>query len=159
MGEQNHHCSVVRVETSGIMIEGASGSGKTSVALGLIDVARARGLDAALICDDQALLTVDCGKLVASAPAATSGLAEIRGYGVAEHAFEPSCAITLIGRLVPDRDVERMPETESETLMGIQLPLVRLPERHEQQSMRILLAMAGEAVTGRKPAKIPEAGG
>jgi len=157
MNQQNRHCSVVRVADTGVLIEGASGSGKTSLALGLIDIARLRGLNAALICDDQALLAVCDGELVASAPAATSGLAEIRGYGLAEFSFEPSCAIGLIGRLVSDNEIKRMPEAETAKLMGVTLPMVRLPERHEQQSVRILLARIGKSSTGPAEAKKHEA--
>jgi len=152
MTASNHHCSVVVVEGAGMLIEGSSGSGKTSLALGLVDTAAARGLKAVLVSDDQAMIEVRAGRLVASAPAAICGLAEIRGHGIASFPFQPACEVSLVARMVPDGEVARMPEPERTAMMGVTLPLVRLPERHEQQSVRILLAWLGEhrkAAAGR----------
>ena len=139
-GQPNRHCSVVVIDGCGVLIEGRSGTGKTSLALGLVDTATARGLRAALVSDDQAILQVRQGELVASAPTAISGLAEIRGYGIAEIRSETKCAIALVGRLVADEAVERMPEPKTTLIEGIELPLLELPQRHEQQSARIVLA-------------------
>ncbi|MEZ5872955.1 MAG: HPr kinase/phosphorylase [Nitratireductor sp.] len=140
----NHHCSVVEIAGAGVMIEGASGSGKTSLALGLVDVARSRGLEAALVCDDQALVTGKGGILTASCPPTIEGMAEIRGFGIAR--MEPHLptthhtAIRLVVRLVDDEFVERMPESKTTEICGVRLALVECPVRHEAQGIRIVLA-------------------
>lgn len=136
----NHHCSVVQIDGAGVMIEGASGSGKTSLALGLIDTARARGLAASLVSDDQALLSVAGERLVASAPAAIAGLAELRGYGIARVEHVDCCEIDVVGRLDADEGLPRMAEPGRTTIKGVELPLLHLPGRHEQQAARIVLA-------------------
>jgi serine kinase of HPr protein (carbohydrate metabolism regulator) len=140
MPRANRHCSVVTINGTGVLIEGRSGAGKTSVALGLIDTAKARGIAAALVSDDQSLIEVRENRLFASAPAAIAGQAEIRGYGLAPIATVTEGRVGLVARLVPDEGIERMPEPKTVTVLGVELPLVELPERHEQQSVRIVLA-------------------
>ena len=46
------------------MIEGKSGAGKTSLALGMLNAARIRGVDFAMVCDDQALIRDSLGMLL-----------------------------------------------------------------------------------------------
>jgi serine kinase of HPr protein (carbohydrate metabolism regulator) len=140
----NHHCSVIEIAGTGIAIEGKSGAGKTSLALGLIEAAKRRSIEACLICDDQALIEAKGGRLYAKAPDPIAGLVELRGYGVARMASKPGCIVRLVVRLVPDEEVERMPGPAHTSLLGIELPLVKLPERHEAQSVRIVLASLGD---------------
>lgn len=148
-GEQpNRHCSVVVIEGAGVLIEGRSGAGKTSLALGLIDTAKARGMRAVLVSDDQALLEERQGRLFARAPEAIAGRAEIRGYGIVELANVDECAIALVARLVEDERIERMPEARATTLMGVEVAAIDLPERHEQQATRIVLAWLKGSETG-----------
>jgi serine kinase of HPr protein (carbohydrate metabolism regulator) len=158
----NHHCSVVVIDGAGVLIEGVSGSGKTSLALGLVDTAKARGLDAALVCDDQALLSRRDSRIVATAPAATAGLAELRYYGPSRVDHVAFCEIALVGRLADEETLERMPLAERTKLLDVDLPLVRLPRRHEQQSARIILAWLadnGRAIRTMAAKGCPEAAG
>lgn len=136
----NHHCSVIEIAGTGIAIEGRSGAGKTSLALGLIEAANRRLLEAYLICDDQAFIEAKDGKLHAKAPGPIAGLVELRGFGIARMASKPACIVELVVRLVPDETVDRMPGPAQTDLLGVVLPLVKLPERHEAQSIRIVLA-------------------
>lgn len=143
-GQANHHCSVVRIDGAGVMLEGATGSGKTSLALGLIDTARTRGLAAAFVSDDQVLLSVDGNRLVAGAPAAIAGLAELRGFGITRVKYVESCEIDVIGRLEDEEGLPRMAEPRRTVIRGVELPLLALPRRHEQQAVRIVLAWLAE---------------
>ena len=142
----NHHCSVVEIGGFGILIEGASGSGKTSLALGLLDACRFRGIPGVLIADDQAFLMEDANGLRADAPESIRGKAEVRGYGVVNRPSRESAIIHLVVRLVEDRLVERMPEDKSLTRIGrlalLQpVPVQNLPQRHEAQGIRIVMAV------------------
>ncbi|MEM7461778.1 MAG: HPr kinase/phosphatase C-terminal domain-containing protein [Pseudomonadota bacterium] len=145
--ETNHHCSVVEIAGTGVLIEGSSGTGKTSVALGLLEASRNRGLDCAFVCDDQAKLSVAAGKINASAPETISGLVELHGYGITEIEYKPNCTVELVARLVKESDVERMPDPCETDLLGVNLPLLKLPRLHESQSVRIILAWLKD--TGR----------
>jgi serine kinase of HPr protein (carbohydrate metabolism regulator) len=143
-GRNAAHCSVVSIGGAGVLIEGGPGAGKTSLALGLIDTALARGLEAAMVADDRALLARRDGGVFARAPASIAGLAEIRGYGIARMASLPEVAVRLVARLVEDETIERMPEAATVELIGVDIPLLRLPARHEAQGVRIVLAFLAE---------------
>lgn len=142
----NYHCSVVTVGGIGVLIEGTSGSGKTSLALGLLEASQTRGIEGALVTDDQALLACDADGLKASAPEAIRGMAEVRGYGIVQLPFEESATIHLIARLVDDVRIDRMPEKKRLTHLGKlalrrPIPVCDLPQRHEAQGIRIIMAV------------------
>ncbi|MEZ5680171.1 MAG: HPr kinase/phosphatase C-terminal domain-containing protein [Erythrobacter sp.] len=92
--------SVVAVDGRAVLIEGAPGSGKTSLALALID----RG--AILIGDDG--VTIECrGQLLhASPPPNTAGMAEVRNVGIIQMPVTEA-ALALI--LTLDPSAERYP--------------------------------------------------
>ena len=145
-GTYNHHCSVVVIGGFGVLVEGDSGSGKTSLALGLLEACQIRDMEGALVTDDQALLVCDGENLKAFAPKAITGMAEVRGYGIVELPFQESVAIHLIARLVDDARVDRMPEEKSLTCIGKltlskPIPVYDLPQRHEAQGIRIIMAV------------------
>jgi serine kinase of HPr protein (carbohydrate metabolism regulator) len=75
------HATALVVGTTGLLITGPSGAGKTTLALRLIALARSRGLYADLIADDQVELTRYGQAIVASAPQSIAGLVELRGAG------------------------------------------------------------------------------
>lgn len=119
---------------------GPSGSGKSSVALGLLDLGSARGREIRLVCDDQAILENHGSSLVARAPEPIKGKIEIWGLGIADVPNLDSAEISLVCELGPDETLERMPEPRTINLFGYKLDYLRLPIRHEQQAIRIVLA-------------------
>ncbi len=75
------HASAVLVGEHGVLIRGASGSGKSSLVLGLIDRDPS---STRLIADDRVHLDADRGRLVAAAPDTIAGKLEVRGQGIVE---------------------------------------------------------------------------
>jgi serine kinase of HPr protein (carbohydrate metabolism regulator) len=115
-----HPCqaSCVAIGGRAVLIEGPPGSGKSGLALALID----RG--AALVGDDGVLLEPRDGRLWALPPPNIEGLLEIRNVGLARLAAV-SAPVALVLRL--DRDAPRHVETaEQAEFIGMTLPLVRL---------------------------------
>ena len=135
----NRHCCVVEVDGTGVMLTGDAGSGKTSLALGLIEQAKLQGLDAHFVADDQALVWAEGGRLMAQVPEPIAGKVEIRGFGIDTIAFKSATAIGLAGALVADDRIDRMPEARSIRLLGVEIPELLLPERHEAGAARIVL--------------------
>jgi len=102
-----------------VLIDGVSGSGKSSLALALID----RG--AALVGDDGVALRVEGGKLLASPAPATRGLIEVRGVGLVPMAAVQDRPVALLIRLT--RNAPRYVETPPrEDILGVALPLIEL---------------------------------
>jgi len=113
-----HQATCVAVNGRGILIDGPPGSGKSSLALALID----RG--AALVGDDGVLLERRGGRLWALPAPAIAGLLEIRNVGLAKMPAAPA-PVALLVRL--DRAAPRHVEAaEGIALHGTVLPLIRL---------------------------------
>ena len=113
-----HQASCVAIRGRAVLIEGPPGSGKSSLALALID----RG--ASLVGDDGVLLEVRDGRLWALPPPNIAGLLEVRNVGLASLPAEPA-PVALVLRLDPA--APRQPEqAEAAILAGISVPLVRL---------------------------------
>jgi serine kinase of HPr protein (carbohydrate metabolism regulator) len=140
----NLHATVVVANGTGLLIKGRSGSGKTSLALTLIDLCRARGSHACFVADDQVWLSVVNGRVVAHAPAEISGLVEMRGYGPALIAHEPRAVIDATITLVDPQDAPRVHLQESELQQGIILPKLTLAAANSAGSARAVLAWIAE---------------
>lgn len=146
MKAQLHHCNVLRIEDCGILIEGPSGSGKSSLSTGLIERAQLLGRSAILVSDDQAFLETCDPSITAKAPDATAGKIELRGYGIIEVPHTSSTEISLIVKMVDDAAVERMPEPKSIRFFDTELPVLEVPTRHEQAAVRIIFAWMQENI-------------
>lgn len=112
-----------------MLITGASGSGKTRLALALLRGARRDGHAAGFVADDRVLLSREEGRLIARAPEPIFGLVEIRGLGPVPIRAEPSCPVALLVRLVPAQEAPRMAEGLTEAFAGVALPRLDLPQR------------------------------
>lgn len=128
-GPANVHGTAIVIGTTGLLFVGPSGAGKSSVALHCIYEARARGLSAALISDDQVLVCAENGRLIARAPESIAGLAEIRGAGIIKVDTTGPALLHRAIRPIEPPFAERLPpEGETfEVLPGHVLPLTRLP--------------------------------
>ena len=119
-----HHAGLLALRLGGdwrgVLIEGPSGSGKSDLAL--------RALDAgwSLISDDRTLLWACEGQLYGRAPDALAGLIEARGVGVLAATGRVYARVHMVARCVDAGTVDRLPNDETQTLLGVSLPLVRL---------------------------------
>ena len=114
------HATTIDIDGSGVLLSGPSGSGKSDLALRLIDGG------ARLVADDRTDLALADGRLVASAPREIAGRMEVRGLGVLEKDAVPQTVLTLVVELVDPENVERVPKEATTTLLGVDVPVVRL---------------------------------
>ena len=107
------HASAVAVDGRGLLITGASGAGKTTLALEMI------ALGATLIADDLVHVLPDgADGLRVSAPPNARGLVELRGFGLARLPCCASAPLALVADL--DRtEPERLPPPRHLMLSGI----------------------------------------
>ncbi len=117
---QNIPATAVAVNGKGVLLRGASGSGKSDLALRLID----RG--AALIADDYVTAKMVSGAVKLAPPYTIAGMLELRGAGVAKIDYSSDVPLALVVDLVHGKDVERMPEPAETTICGASVPLMRL---------------------------------
>ncbi|WP_271077401.1 HPr kinase/phosphorylase [Aurantiacibacter sp. MUD61] len=110
--------SCISMRGRGMLITGEPGSGKSSLALALLD----RGAE--LVGDDGVVLTKDNGRIVASPPPNTEGLIEIRNVGLLE-VPTTSAPISIVIHLTAE--AERLPlGTNEALLLGEPVPQVDL---------------------------------
>lgn len=125
----NVHATAIVIGTTGLLFTGPSGSGKSAIALHCIEEARARGFFAAMVSDDQVLVSETNGRLIARAPKSIAGLAEMRGAGIVTVETIEAAVLHLAIRPMEVPFAERLPPEEErlEVLPSRFLPLTRLP--------------------------------
>jgi serine kinase of HPr protein (carbohydrate metabolism regulator) len=122
------HASAVLAGPRAALIRGPAGSGKSRLALGLIQAAQCGLIPfARLVGDDRIELTVAHGRLLARPPAALAGLIEVRGLGIRRLAHEPVALVGLVVDLAAPQ-AERLPGIAGQKVAveGIILPLIAI---------------------------------
>ena len=135
------HGTSVALGRDGILLRGPSGSGKSDLALRLIDSG------AILVADDQTELRRRNGRLEMRAPATLEGLIEVRGVGIVRLPSVQDVALRLVVDLVRPQAVERLPEPRFAELDGVSIPLLELApfEASAAAKLRMALAMLSAA--------------
>ena len=127
------HATSVAIDGRAVVLEGPSGSGKSDLALRLID----RG--AVLISDDVTLLVRRGGGLIARAPGTIMGQMEVRGVGVVRMAQVQDVPLGMIVRLTGEP--MRMPERRARRLAGVEVREVAFDATHGTTPIKIELAL------------------
>lgn len=110
------HATAVAIDGQGVLLLGPSGSGKSDLALRLID----RG--AQLISDDAVPIEVRNGLPVLLAPANIAGKLEVRGIGIVSADHIASAPLRLMVQIA--NQLERMPPDDIAGVMaGYSVPL------------------------------------
>ena len=117
------HGSAVAAGGRAVLITGAAGAGKTTLALEMI------ALGAELVADDRVDTWPEsagpdgAGRLWLSAPANIAGLVELRGFGLVRLSARPRAALKLIADL-DQSESERLPPRRRRVLSGIACPVI-----------------------------------
>lgn len=123
------HATAVLVGDRGVLITGSSGSGKSSIAGELVDRASANGVFAAVISDDQCLLSAVSDRLICAAPVTLRGGLEVRGSGPHAVDHETAAVIHLVAELVEPEQAIRFADDGNIQLQGVAIPHLALPAR------------------------------
>ncbi len=140
------HGTCVALGRHAALLRGPSGSGKSDLALRFLFLAR-RGPVAqdapSLVADDQVLVRLKDGRVVADPPESISGQMEVRGIGIVGTRPVTGAELVLVVDIVPAADVERLPEEGATAdILGVKLPLVRLAPFENSAPIKLALAIA-----------------
>jgi serine kinase of HPr protein (carbohydrate metabolism regulator) len=128
------HASTVATDGRAVVILGPSGSGKSDLALRLLD----RGFT--LVSDDQTVVKKDGERLVASAPPNIAGKLEIRGIGIVDMDTVTNIPVALLVELTSE--IQRLPdESRERPLLGIKLPLISIDAMTASAPSKVALAL------------------
>lgn len=134
LSSETIHASCVSLGGRAVLICGPSGSGKSDLALRLID----RG--AILVSDDYTIVQRRDGRLYAAPPPSIEGRMEIRGIGIVEMEHSRNVPICLAIDLA--RTPQRMPEaSESYFAVGVGIPSVALGALEPSAPVKAELAL------------------
>jgi len=128
------HASTVALDGRAVVIMGPSGSGKSDLALRLLD----RGFT--LVSDDQTVVKKNGDRLMASAPPTIAGKLEIRGIGVVEMETVGDIPVALLVELTSE--IQRLPDENRERpVLGIKLPLISIDAMTASAPSKVALAL------------------
>ena len=114
------HGTCVAIDGRGIMFRGPSGSGKSDLALRVIETG------GRLVADDRTILDRDGERLIARCPETIAGRIEIRGVGLCAVPVLDRAELVAVCDLVGPGEVARLPEPGSCRYLGVAVPLLRL---------------------------------
>jgi serine kinase of HPr protein (carbohydrate metabolism regulator) len=133
------HASAALFAGQGVLILGASGSGKSSLLLALL------AAGGTLVADDRVVLAANGdGRLVASPPDSLAGLMEVRGVGIVRRPFVASVAIDLAVELRAAAECPRLPDGDDARIViaGVTLPRVFVASGAPDGAARVAAALA-----------------
>jgi HPr kinase/phosphorylase len=136
------HATTVAIGGRAVLLRGVSGSGKSDLALRLIDAG------ARLVADDQSKLWREGDVILVRAPSPIAGLIEVRGVGILRVNSLPAARLTLIADLVAPERVERLPEPCSETILGVAIPAIAIVPFEASAPAKLRLALAALSEDG-----------
>ena len=143
------HASAVLVGPRAVLIRGPSGSGKSRLALALLQAAEdGRLAFARLVSDDRTRLEVAHRRLLAKPVPELAGLIEVHGLGIRRLPYEPMAVVFMVIDL--SADAPRLPELSSQvvTVEGISLPRLAVASGHDP--MPLILAQVRQSPSSRR---------
>jgi serine kinase of HPr protein (carbohydrate metabolism regulator) len=135
LSSETLHATTVSIGGKAVLIEGASGAGKSDLALRLVD----RG--ALLVSDDYSLVRRLGTSILATAPTTIAGKIEVRGVGIIEMPYAAQAQVALIVAL--GAPAARLPEPgRARQILGVDIPLLALDGHEASAPIKVELFLS-----------------
>ena len=121
----------------GALLLGASGAGKSDLALRCLD------LGFSLVADDRVTPWTSGDGLYGAAPDSLSGLLEARGLGILHLPHRPWARISLAVDCMPSSEIERAPDFQVFEALGRRVPKLSLAWQEASAPMKLRHALIG----------------
>ncbi len=140
---------------AGVLLLGPSGSGKSDLALRLLQ----RG--ARMVADDRVILSTRFGCLTASPPEKLRGMIEVRGVGVLPCRWQARTTLHLAAKLTPGAKVERLPDPLDQfEFDATRIPMIEIDPFHASAPAKVETAlMAARRLARHREDPLPAAQG
>lgn len=137
------HATALVVGETGILVVGPSGSGKSRVAMDLMQAARSNAMFTGLISDDQVGLRVAGTRVIAVAPPTIAGMIEVRGSGILKLVNLPRAVMHVAIATVRLQADLRLPEADARysPIPGVDLPLINMVPGQINNPMELVNAL------------------
>jgi serine kinase of HPr protein (carbohydrate metabolism regulator) len=134
LSTESVHATTVALDGRAVLITGPSGSGKSDLALRLLD----RGFT--LVSDDQTIVRREGDRIVASPPTTIAGKLEVRGIGIVDMDTTADVPVALIIELTSD--IQRIPDDGRErAILGVKLPIINIDAMAASAPSKAALAL------------------
>ena len=124
------HSSSIVIDDNGVLILGDSGSGKSDLALRLIDNG------ATLISDDVSICKKNLNNIYLYCPPEIKGLLEVREIGIITVPFVERIKLKLVVNLKSKKN-KRFPEDNYFKILGIKVPLINIDGKNSSAVAKI----------------------
>ena len=133
------HATTVALNGNAVLLRGVPGSGKSDLALRLIDD------DWDLVSDDYTEVFMADDMLCARAPENILGLIEVRGMGIVRIGCVARARVIAVFDLLPLSDIERLPDAATETLLGYDVPRFQIHGFDASAPAKVRMALKAHA--------------
>ena len=124
------HATSVAIEDHGVAIFGNSGSGKSDLALRLIDSG------ATLISDDITVFSKSEKNIHLFGVENTKGLLEVRELGIITVPYIEGIRLKLVIKLT-DKEIERIPKKNQTNLLGLKFPKLEINGKNSSSVVKV----------------------
>ena len=124
------HSTSVVIDDNGVLILGDSGSGKSDLALRLIDNG------ATLISDDISICRKNSNNIYLYCPPEIKGLLEVREIGIITVPFVERVKLRLVVNLKSNNN-ERFPKDSCFRILGIKIPIINIEGKNSSAVAKI----------------------